>query len=516
MFRPILLTFSNFTPRPIDTYREAPLGKPLSSKLGYQDIVARATQEARHLGWKEPVNRVFYSHRRGYYSVSFFHPDDYLAVDGMPHKRLFFDGTDGRLISVRAPWEGAARRSSRQTTIDLLDQMAIKKRVLVHCLEGLPELAAHHEPDPGPERRLQCGTGFNNRSDDRFTLKSTHRNQAATPTAATPIPAIRSTGGAGGRSPATAGQGALPASIVASIVGLCLLWGLGQIAIKVGNTGISPLLQAGLRSALAAVLVAAWIAFRRSGLSMRSTSRWPILAIGILFALEFVCLYQGLTMTTASRGTLLLYTAPFVVALGGHLLLDDRLDRRQWLGLLLAFAGLAVMMASRPAVTGASAIPIPPVTPTLAGDLMCLAGGVFWGATTLVIRATSLRTESPDRCLLYQLVLSAPILIGLSWLLGPTHGEFGIGKLTPMVVGALIYQVVIIAGFSYLAWFHLILRYSPGRLSAFTFLTPLFGVLLAAPLLGEPLYPGLLVALVLSMLGLALVNRAARPSAKAA
>lgn len=108
VFRPILLTFSNFTPRPIDTYREAPLGKPLSPKLGYQDIVARATQEARHLGWKEPINRVFYSHRRGYYSVSFFHPDDYLAVDGMPHKRLFFDGTDGRLISVRAPWEGSA------------------------------------------------------------------------------------------------------------------------------------------------------------------------------------------------------------------------------------------------------------------------------------------------------------------------------------------------------------------------------------------------------------------------
>lgn len=301
--------------------------------------------------------------------------------------------------------------------------------------------------------------------------------------------------------------GALPASVVTSIVGLCLLWGLGQIAIKVGNTGISPLLQAGLRSTFAAVLVAVWIWHRRSGLALRRTSFGPMLAIGLLFALEFICLYQGLGRTTASRGTLLLYTAPFVVALGGHLLLDDRLDRRQWLGLLLAFSGLAVMMLSRPTALGRSAIPIPQVAPTLAGDLLCLAGGVFWGATTLVIRATSLRTESPDRCLLYQLVLSAPILVGLSWLLGPEQGEFGIGTLTPMVIGALAYQVAVIAGFSYLAWFYLILRYSPGRLSAFTFLTPLFGVLFAAPLLGEPLYPGLLAALALSMTGLALVNR---------
>ena len=315
--------------------------------------------------------------------------------------------------------------------------------------------------------------------------------------------------GPGGRSPPATGHGALPAAIVASIVGLCLLWGLGQIAIKIGNTGISPLLQAGLRSLFAGALVALWIAMRGSGFALKRGSLGPALAIGVLFSLEFVGLFQGLAMTSASRGTLLLYTAPFVVALGGHLLLDDRLGRPQWLGLLLAFSGLAVMMGSRPAATGSGAIPIAQVAPTLAGDLMCLAGGVFWGATTLVIRATSLRTESPDRCLLYQLVLSAPILIGLSWLLGPAHGEFGLGELTPLVIGALAYQVIVIAGFSYLAWFHLILRYSPGRLSAFTFLTPLFGVLLSAVLLGEPFYAGLLIALALIMTGLWLINRRA-------
>lgn len=107
VFRPVLLKFSDFTPRPIDVYKEAPPGRPITPTLSYPAIVERARQEAVRLGWQEPVNRVFYSHRRGYYSVSFFHPADYLAVDGMPHRRLFFDGGDGRLISVRAPWAGS-------------------------------------------------------------------------------------------------------------------------------------------------------------------------------------------------------------------------------------------------------------------------------------------------------------------------------------------------------------------------------------------------------------------------
>ncbi|MBW7899993.1 MAG: PepSY domain-containing protein [Rhodocyclaceae bacterium] len=107
VFRPILLAVSDFSPRPIDVYPEAPERQPIMPGLAYREVVARAAEEARKLGWKEPVNRVFYSHRRGYYSVSFFHPADYLAVDGMPHKRLFFDAFDGRLISIRAPWAGS-------------------------------------------------------------------------------------------------------------------------------------------------------------------------------------------------------------------------------------------------------------------------------------------------------------------------------------------------------------------------------------------------------------------------
>jgi drug/metabolite transporter (DMT)-like permease len=283
------------------------------------------------------------------------------------------------------------------------------------------------------------------------------------------------------------------------MVGLCAIYGLGQIAIKIGNDGISPLMQAGLRSAGATVIIVAWMVSR--GISLKPTPGivLPALAIGVLFALEFVGFFWGLALTSASRGTILLYTAPFFVALGAHYLLAERLEPAQWLGLLLAFAGVALVIAGRSPTPGTGA--------TMAGDLLCLGGGLAWAATTLVIRGTALREERAERSLLYQLVISAILLTGVSLLMGDNLGEPGIFAPTLATWLALAYQILIVASFGYLSWFVLIQRHSPARLSAFTFLTPLFGVVFAGLILGEQLTLPLLGAAALCAAGLWLINR---------
>lgn len=288
----------------------------------------------------------------------------------------------------------------------------------------------------------------------------------------------------------------LPVPVIVWMTTLCALWGLGQIMVKIGNTGISPLWQAGLRSAGAAAVIGAWMLLRRTPLTLSPGLLRPTLLIGGLFALEFVGFYWGLALTSAARGTLLIYTAPFFVALGGHFLLGERLSRGRWTGLAFAFAGVAVMLGGGADATG-----------NLAGDLLCLFGGLTWAATTLVVRGTALRRESPDRCLFYQLLISAPLLFGGSVLMGEALGEVGVHAWTLPVAGALLYQIVVIASFSYLSWIFLIQNHSPGRLSAYTFLTPLFGVLFAALLLAEPITPRLLLAAALCVGGLWLVNR---------
>ena len=297
--------------------------------------------------------------------------------------------------------------------------------------------------------------------------------------------------------PSAPGSGpkALGPAAVAVMLGLCVIWGMGQIAIKFGNEGISPMWQAGLRSVGATCLLLLWMRLR--GISLRGIPglmRWR-LALGLTFAAEFVCMYIGLGLTTAAHGTVLIYSAPVVVALGGHWLLGERLSPVRWAGLVLAFIGLGVAISGRPVQGGPQA--------SLAGDLLCMAAGVGWALTTLIVRGTGLRHERPERTLFDQLAVSAPVLLAISWVMG----EPGIFAPSPTVWLAFAYQTVMVATLSYLTWFVMVQRYSPASVSAFAFMTPIFGVAFAVLLLGEAATPPLLIALALVATGLRLVNR---------
>jgi drug/metabolite transporter (DMT)-like permease len=275
---------------------------------------------------------------------------------------------------------------------------------------------------------------------------------------------------------------------------LCAVWGGGQVAIKIANAGISPLVQAGLRSAGAALLLWGWSALRGIRLLERDGRGGYGLAIATLFALEFVCIYWGFTYTTASRGVLFIYAAPFVVALGAHFLLpQEPLGPAKVAGLACAFGGLGLAFADGFRL---------PTGQELLGDSLELAGAVFWGATTLTIKRWG-HGVSAHRTLFYQLAGSAVLLLAL----GTVIGEPGVTAPTPRVLLALVYQTVVVAFASYLAWFALLGRYPASHLAAFTFWTPLFGVLAGWLLLGDPVTPALALAMGLVAGGIYLVNR---------
>jgi drug/metabolite transporter (DMT)-like permease len=278
---------------------------------------------------------------------------------------------------------------------------------------------------------------------------------------------------------------------------LCLTWGFNQVLAKTANAGISPIFQAGLRSLGAMVLVWAWASLRGVRLFRRDGSLPAGVFAGLMFAAEFALIYTGLEYTTASRAVLFLYTSPFIVAVGVHLLVPgEKLSSLQILGLVGAFAGVAI------AFSGGLALP---TNHQLLGDAMELGGAVMWGATTVLIRASRLAHVTPHKTLLYQLAVSALVLPPLSWALG----EPGIFAPTTPVMIAFAIQMVGVASISYLAWFWLIARYPAGRLASFTFLTPLFGVIAGAVILSEPISNDLVLALLLVGIGIYLVNRPA-------
>ena len=287
----------------------------------------------------------------------------------------------------------------------------------------------------------------------------------------------------------------LDGAATALAIVLCLSWGFNQVAIKLALPDIPPLIQAAFRSTIGALIVIVWARSRGVRLMEADGTLLPGLVAGALFALEFILIFRGLIWTNASRASLFIYSAPFFVVIGSRWLIPgDRFDRWQWLGLLLSFAGLAV----------AFGVPVPGAdTRALLGDLMLLGAGAAWGATTLVVKASALARSSFEKTLLYQLIVSAPVLA----LSAELFGERVAGTPSALAMGSLLYQTFWVVGVTYLAWFALILRYSASRLSAFTFLTPIFGVAAGHLVLGDPLTPGFILAAVLVVGGLVLVNR---------
>jgi drug/metabolite transporter (DMT)-like permease len=281
------------------------------------------------------------------------------------------------------------------------------------------------------------------------------------------------------------------------LVVLCASWDLQQVAIKVTNPSVPPLLQAGIRSAGSAALLWIWMALRREPFFKRDgTLGWGI-AAGLLFAGEFLLIYWGLEFTNASRAVVFLYMAPFVVALGAQLFVaGERLRVIQVIGLCCAFAGI-VAAFSESLNTHSLRM--------LIGDGMLVGAAVLWGTTTVMIRACPLIHIPAAKTLLYQLLVSALVLPLGSFI----KGEGGIALVTPLILGSLAYQIIWVAFITYLTWFWMLRRYPPSRLASFTFLTPLFGVMAGGLLLNEPMTNMLLLALVLVASGIYLVNRPA-------
>ena len=287
----------------------------------------------------------------------------------------------------------------------------------------------------------------------------------------------------------------LDALAIAVIVGLCLSWGFNNVSIKLAIHDIPPLIQSSARSAIAAILVGAWTQIRGIPLFRRDGTLAAGIWAGILFALEFVMIYRGLVWTTATRAVLFLYLAPFFVVIGSRWLVPgDRFNASQWAGLLLSFAGIVI----------AFGLPTPASDPHQAlGDLLLVGGAMAWAATTLLIKSSALNRVSAEKTLLYQLVVSAPILGAGAALFGERMGAMP----SAVAIGAFAYQTIWVVSVTFAVWFALVVRYSAARLSVFTFLAPLFGVAAGHLVLNEPLTPAFAVAVALVAAGLLLVNR---------
>lgn len=274
---------------------------------------------------------------------------------------------------------------------------------------------------------------------------------------------------------------------------LALLWGINYSAIKISNTGFSPIYTSFLRSVIASGLGIVYCLAIRQRLFHRGTMLVHGIVVGVLFGLEFACLYLGLLFTGSARAVILIYLSPFVVAAGAHLFLGERLNLLKWMGLVLAFAGLVSVFYGKPSSYNRL---------MFVGDMLEILAAFLWGATTLYIKKYLAEEMHPINTFLYQLVFSIPVLFICAWLIEPVWIK-GPGT---MAISSLVFQSAVIAFASYLVWFKLIHDYPVAKLSVFTFLTPIFGVAFGVLFHGEELTPGLLAGLFMVSAGIYVTN----------
>ena len=282
---------------------------------------------------------------------------------------------------------------------------------------------------------------------------------------------------------------------IAVLIIITMIWGSNMAMIKLASRDLAPIFMAGIRSLVASTCLFIWM--RIKGLRLFPSRIIFIHGIvaGLLFGSEFGLIFVGLNYTLASRGYVLLYIAPFIAALGAHIfLVDDRLNPWKVIGLFLAFGGVVVLFLKKLGAFSLEALP---------GDILFLVAGAAWGATTVYIKKYLTYRAEPLQILFYQLFFSAPFLLIVSIVF-----EYPIISGFSSLTGfSMFYQCIIVAFLSYLVWFALVARYPISLLHAFSFFTPVFGVIFSGILiLGEVISPNLIMALVLVSLGMVLMN----------
>ena len=278
---------------------------------------------------------------------------------------------------------------------------------------------------------------------------------------------------------------------------LAALWGANPVAIKIGLVDAPPLRLAWMRFVLGGLLNLAWGGWTGALAPLRvERHEWrPLAVLGVLFTIQIGLLNIGTNFTTASRSTVFLnaYTVHTVV-LAHFRIPGDRLTPRKLLGTLIAYAGIVLLFGAE--LRGSSV--------TFLGDLLVSVSALLLGERTIYL-ARAVQRMDPLKLLLAQAAVGTVCFLAFSlWAESGAPYRWT----TPLVL-AVLYQGLVVAGFNFTASLWLLRHYRPSALAGFFLTTPIFGVLLSAILVGDPLTRTLLLSSLLVAAGIGLSNRAA-------
>ena len=275
---------------------------------------------------------------------------------------------------------------------------------------------------------------------------------------------------------------------------ISLLWGANTVVIKMGLEDAPPLRLAWMRFVVGGVVIClwAWVTGRFAGFRIEPGEWRPLIFLGLLFSVQMTATNVGTWLTSASHASVLLNLyAVHTVVLAHFLIPGDRLTARKLAGVLVAYSGI-VLLGARQVTRG---------SPTLLGDVVVTVAGVLLAERTVYL-ARAVQRLDPVKLLLSQAVVGTALFVVVSALVEPAPTRWSL-----RLAGSIAYQGVLISGFNFVVNLALLRRYRPSSLSAFFLTQPIFGVIAAALVAGDPLTLDLLVACAAVAVGIGLTSR---------
>ncbi len=273
---------------------------------------------------------------------------------------------------------------------------------------------------------------------------------------------------------------------------LCLLFGSNALAIKLSLFGLSPYACVMIRFLVASIIILFYARFKGIPISLSGREWGHVVAMGLIFGFQMAVFYVGITYTTVSHAGVLMNTQPFFVAIMAHFLLpNDRLTIRKVAGIVLAFVGVSLLFSAHGTIESVNFL----------GDALIMGSSFLWAAQTIYIKRFTDDWHSIP-LVLHPMVISIFIFL-IFYLIFEVHTT---QSLNASVLISLFFQSVIVAGYGYIGWTKLLLRYKASHLSVFVFIMPIAAVALGIIFMGDPFSTRLLVSLVFVAAGILIVN----------
>ena len=136
------------------------------------------------------------------------------------------------------------------------------------------------------------------------------------------------------------------------------------------------------------------------------------------------------------------------------------------------------------------------------GDLLALGAALSWAGIALCVRVTPFSEVPAEQQLIWQLIVSAPLLL----LAAPFFGGY-LREIEPIHIAGMLFQIFAVASFGFLIWFALMKIYPASSVASFSFLSPVFAVILGWLILDEKIGAQIWLALGLVASGIFLINR---------